>query len=100
LATTWYFKRAFRYFSPYLLKRKALIRGPSFLNAKFEGAKMVPPSWGEDVMASKRPVFSRPSWRVLNSVGRKEMILRASGGGRMMESTPWITPLDPNCCSG
>jgi hypothetical protein len=47
-------------------------------------------------MALKRPVFSRPSCRVENSVGRRERIVRASGGGRMMESTPWITPLDPN----
>jgi hypothetical protein len=47
-------------------------------------------------MASKRPVFSRPSWRVENSPGRRERIVSAGGGGRMMESTPWITPFEPN----
>ena len=34
---------------------------------------------------------------MLNSVGKNEMICRAVGGGRRMESTPWITPLVPNC---
>jgi hypothetical protein len=66
------------------------------LNAKFEGAKRVPPSWWDSAMALKRPVFSRPRLRVLNSPGRSSIILRAGGGGRRMESTPWITPLLPN----
>lgn len=47
-------------------------------------------------MESKRPVFSRASWRVENSPGRSSMILRAGGGGRRRESTPWITPFVPN----
>jgi hypothetical protein len=92
----WYFNKALRYFSPYFEKRNAFILGPSFLNAKLEGAKSVPPSWADSAMASERPVFSRPRARVLNSPGRSSMILRAGGGGRRMESMPWITPLEPN----
>jgi hypothetical protein len=86
-----------RYFSPYELKRKALILGPSFLKAQLEGAKNVPPSWGAVARASRSPVLVRPRVRVLNSPGRSSIILYAGGGGRRRESTPWITPLLPNC---
>lgn len=46
-----------------------------------------------------RPVFKSPSVKVLNCVGT--MLKRASeaGGGRRMESMPWIRPLEaPYCC--
>lgn len=86
-----------RYFCPYLLKRKALILGPSFWKAKFDGAKRVPPTWLEvSLMALRRPVFVRPSSRVLNSPGRNWMISATLGGGMRRLSTPWITPLVPN----
>ena len=73
-----------------------MILGPSFWNAKFEGAKKVPPVWGVSEIASKRPVFMSASWRVEKEPGSSSMILRAGGGGSNRESTPWITPLVPN----
>lgn len=48
-------------------------------------------------MAFARPVFERPNSRVENVLGRREMMVVAGGGGRRRESTPWITPLVPNC---
>jgi hypothetical protein len=65
------------------------------LNAKFEGAKSVPPMCPDFSISSKSPVFRRPSWSVENSPGRSSMILRAGGGGRIMWSTAWIIPLVP-----
>lgn len=64
------------------------MRGPSFLNAVLEGAKKVPPVWLDFLIASKRPVFTRPSCSVENSPGRSSMILRPGGGGRRRLSMP------------
>jgi hypothetical protein len=89
LATTWYFRRALRYFWPYLLKRKPLILGPSFWKAKFDGANKVPPTCVEvSLMALRRPVLRRPSSRVLNSPGRNWMMSADFGGGMRRLSTP------------
>ena len=79
-----------------MLNRNALILGPSFLKAKLEGAKNVPPVCAVVFIFSKIPVFVRPSVRVLNSVGKRSMIFTTLGGGKMMLSTPWMTPLVPN----
>jgi hypothetical protein len=73
------------------------MRGPSFWNAKFEGANKVPPSCGCAVLLilSNRPVLPRPSSSVLNSPGRREMMEATLGGGMRRESMPWTTPLVP-----
>lgn len=42
-----------------------------------------------------RPVLRRPSSRVLNSLGRKEIMSVAIGGGSRMLSSPWMTPFVP-----
>lgn len=47
-------------------------------------------------MAARRPVLTRPSWRVENSPGSRLIIFSAGGGGRIIESMAWITPLVPN----
>lgn len=74
-----------------------LILGPSFRKAKLEGAKTVPPMWFEvSAIAGRRPVFVRPSTRVLNSPGRNWMMVAIFGGGMSRLSTPWITPFVPN----
>lgn len=43
---------------------------------------------------SSRPVFWRARSRVENSVGRMFRRQRAGGGGRRIESRPWIRPFD------
>lgn len=83
-----------RYFKPGGLKRKALIFGPSFTKARFEGAKKVPPVWVVvSLRDEKRPVFVRASSRVLNSVGTRLMMLATLKGGMRILSMPWMTPL-------
>lgn len=45
-----------------------------------------------------RPVFRRPRAKVLNWVGTMVKRERAGGGGRRMESIPWIRPFEAVCC--
>jgi len=73
---------------PYGLKRKALILGPSFLNAKLEGAKKVPPLWAVLLSSERKPVSPRPSRRVEKSCGAKLRILSVDGGGMRREERP------------
>jgi len=84
----WYSSSALRYFLPCLENRKALMRGPSFLNASFVGAKNVPPTCGVSASVLKRPVCSRPSCRVLKTVGRWLIIGSVGGGGSRMAFRP------------
>ena len=93
----WYCNRARRYFTPWLEKRKALIRRPKFWKALLEGAKMVT-RFRASSRDAARPVFRRPRVRVLNWVGTRLKREREEGGGRRMESMPWIRPFEAVCC--
>lgn len=57
----------------------------------------MPPAWLSVLLiALSKPVFVSASSSVLNSPGSRLIIVAAFGGGTMMLSTPWITPLVPN----
>lgn len=78
---------------PWCEKRKALICRPRCSKALLEGAKMVTRLSASSRMAA-RPVFRRPSVKVLNWVGTMVKRERAGGGGRRMESMPCIRPFE------
>lgn len=57
------------------------------------GTNVVPPLWVlVDERVCRRLVFERPSMKVLNCVGRRLRRLAVLGGGRIIESMPWIIP--------
>lgn len=66
---------------------------PRCSKALLEGAKMVTRLSASSRVAA-RPVFRRPSVKVLNWVGTMVKRERAGGGGRRMESMPWIRPFE------
>lgn len=78
---------------PWWEKRKALMCKPRCSKALLEGAKMVTRLSASSRVAA-RPVFRRPSVKVLNWVGTMVKRERAGGGGRRMESMPWIRPFE------
>lgn len=70
---------------------------PRRWKAVFEGAKSVNPCPDSlDVVFRRfaREVSHRAWFRVENLVGRSVRRCKAGGGGRRMESSAWIRPLD------